>query len=324
MSVRINKHRRLGMVVMLMLMLGLTVAVSVRIYYSDAPVLHTRLPAVGGLRVGAEVLISGFAVGHVVAIHPADLTVRAFDVTIRLDQAWRVPNDSTVALHQSNPIDVIRLNILPGNSTTPFQSGDSIAVAPSAPGLLDMAGQLAPRVTTALDKLGDAAAQAAATAAALNSLLGAAPGPGTPDAASGGVPGGVLGGVVPAGPKPTVSALLATTDGAISALREDIRKTLQTTRASLEQIQALGRHSDALMTQLSGLTADNSGDLRRMVRDGEVVSHGLARSINPLLDDLRTLTNTLNDLAQQMRDNPNALIFGRPPHDEPGQHSSRP
>ena len=303
----ISKHRRLGMAVMLMLMLLLTVAVSVRLYNSDAPVLHTQLSSVGGLRVGAEVLISGFSIGHVIAIHPADLSVRAFDVTIRLDQAWQVPNDSTVALHQSNPIDVIRLNILPGNSATPFKSGDHIAVAPPAPGLLDMVGSLAPRVNAVLDKLNLAAEQAAATAATVNRLLDD---PGQPGA------GG--------GKTATVSTLLTTTDGTIAALRDELRKTLQSTRTSLDQIQALGRRGDTLISQLSALAADNAGDLRHMVRDGEVVSHGLARTINPLLDDLRNLTNSLNDLAQQMRDNPNAVIFGRPPHDEPGHHGSNP
>ena len=298
-----HKHRRLGMAVMLALMLALTVAVSMRIYNSDAPVLRTRLSSVAGLRVGAEVLISGFTVGHVVTIQPVDPSVRAFEITIRLDQAWQVPNDSTVVLHQSNPIDVMRLNILPGASPTAFKSGDRIAAA-AAPGLLDTVGLLAPRANAVLDKLSDAAAQAATATATLNRLLD--------DAAA------------PGGARTTVSALLATTDGAVAALSAETRKTLETTRTSLEQLQALARHSDALMARLSAVTADNAGDLRRMVRDGEVVSHGLARSINPLLDDLRTLTNTLNDLAQQMRDNPSALIFGRPPHEEPGQRSSRP
>ena len=298
-----NKHRRLGMAVMLAVMLALTVAVSMRIYNSDAPVLRTRLSSVAGLRVGAEVLISGFTVGHVVTIQPVDPSVRAFEITIRLDQAWQVPNDSTVVLHQSNPIDVMRLNILPGASPTAFKSGDRIAAA-AAPGLLDTVGLLAPRANAVLDKLSDAAAQAATATATLNRLLD--------DAAA------------PGGARTTVSALLATTDGAVAALSAETRKTLETTRTSLEQLQALARHSDALMARLSAVTADNAGDLRRMVRDGEVVSHGLARSINPLLDDLRTLTNTLNDLAQQMRDNPSALIFGRPPHEEPGQRSSRP
>ena len=299
-----HKHRRLGMAVMLALMLGLTVAVSMRIYNSDAPVLRTRLPSVAGLRVGAEVLISGFTVGHVVTIQPVDPSVRAFEITIRLDQAWQVPNDSTVALPQSNPIDVLRLNILPGASPVSFKSGDRIAAAAAAPGLLDIVGQLAPRANAVLDKLSDAAAQAAAATATLNRLLDDATAPG--------------------GARTTVGTLLATTDGAVAALRDETRKTLETTRTSLEQLQTLARHSDALMTRLSAVTADNAGDLRRMVRDGEVVSHGLARSINPLLDDLRTLTNTLNDLAQQMRDNPSALIFGRPPHEEPGQRTPRP
>ncbi|MEI6557393.1 MAG: MlaD family protein [Rhodospirillaceae bacterium] len=314
MSKQINRHRRVGMTVMLLLMLALTVAVSVRLYNSEALVLRTRLSGVAGLRVGADVLMSGFSVGRVIAIQPLDMTVRAFEVTIRLDQAWQVPDDSTVTLHQSNPIDVVRLNIVPGQSPGWFKSGDRIAAAAPAPGLLDTVSQLAPRVTALLDKIGEAADQAAAAAASVNRVLGF---PAT--AAQPGAEPATVGRVLA-----DTHATLTATTGAVTTVNDETRKTLLAVRTSLEQLQTIGRHGDSLMVQLSALTADSAGDLRRMVHDSEFVLHGLARAINPLLEDLQALTANLNDLAQQMRDNPSAVIFGRPPHDEPGQHKPKP
>ncbi len=314
------RRRRVGTAVMLVLMLILTAAVSVRFYHAETPVLRTRLASVAGLRPGAEVLISGFAVGRVTSILPMDLSVRAFEITIRLDQNWQVPNDSTIALLQANPIDVMRLNIVPGLSPEAFKSGDRIPATPPPPSLLDSLGHLGPQITAAVEKLSAAADQTVTLTAALNRMIG------TPATATATTTGQGAGAKVA-----TLNTILAetqtaltTTTGAIAGLQDETAKTLQSARKNLEQLQTIGKRSDGLIAQLSSLTADNSPDLRRMSRDSEFILHGLAQTITPLLDNLQNLTANLNDLAQQMRDNPNAVIFGRPPHEEPGQRRSAP
>ncbi len=308
------RRRRVGAAVMLALMLLLTAAVSMRFYHADTPVLRTRLASVAGLRPGAEVLISGFTVGRVTSIQPMDMSVRAFEISIRLDQKWQVPNDSTIALHQANPIDVMRLNIIPGLSTTPFKSGERIPATPPAPGLLDSLGQLGPQVSAAVEKLSTAAEQAVTLTATLNRMIGP---PALAEGQNASNKTATLNTLLAA-----TQSTLAATSGAIASLQEETVKTLQTVRKNLDQLQAMGKHGDGLITQVSTITAENSADLRRMARDSEFILHGLAQSITPLLDNLQNLTANLNDLAMQMRDNPNAVIFGRPPHEEPGQHKS--
>ena len=104
----------------------------------------------------------------------------------------------------------------------------------------------------------------------------------------------------------------------VRLLREDTRQTLETLRAGLEQVRQATRRGETLLGQLSAITADNAGDLRHTVRDGEFVMRSLSTSVTALLENLQRLTASLDDLVNDMRDTPNALIFGRPRHEQPG------
>ncbi|CAK0767564.1 phospholipid/cholesterol/gamma-HCH transport system substrate-binding protein [Gammaproteobacteria bacterium] len=314
-----QKYQRLGMVVLVVLVLGFLGGVVLNTYFSDTLVLRTQLARVGGLRMGAEVLMSGFSVGHVVAIQPVDESMRRFDVSIRLDRRYLIPNDSQVALYQSHPLDVVRLSLEPGHSETLFKSGDLVPNAPLPPNLLDVVTRVGLKADALLDRLNTLAEQATQATMTVNQVLGD---PTRPRNAT-------VSAVLAKG-----QTVLAQADATLATLHEEIkrsqiarnltslseetRKALQMSRTSLEQIQITGKRADTLLGQISTLTADNASDLRRMTRDSEFVLRSLATNITTLVENLQSLTINLSDLAQAMRNNPDAILFGRRPHDEPG------
>ena len=320
MNQEFEKHRRIGVtVVVAALVIGL-LAVSTRTWYADPLLLRTRLGSVSGLRVGADVLISGYSVGHVVGVQPLDLSLRGFEVKVRLDQTYQVPDDSVITPYQNNPLDVVRLNILPGRSATLFKSGDLIPVAVQPPGLLDTVAELGPKAGALLDRLSALADKAAAAVDGLDRTLGdpARPGEATVSAVLAEARG-TLAAAGHAAATLDTELRAAELPRTVAAVGAETTSTLRTARAGLEQLQATAKRTDVLLGQLTALTRDNAGDLRHMAQDGEFVLRSLAGDITSLLDNLRHLTATLNDLAQEMRDNPNAVIFGRRPYEDPGK-----
>ena len=326
MSQDYQKHQHLGVLVLGVLVSILLGGLVLRTYFTDTLLLRTHLLSVGGLRMGAEVLMSGFSVGHVLAIQPSDESMRLFEVSIRFNRSYLVPDDSQVALYQSHPLDVVRLNIVPGHSETLFKSGDLVPNAPLPPNLLDTVTTVGLKAVVLLDRFNVLAEQTSKTMTTVNQLLDDDPAR----------PGGATVGAVLADAHTAlaqVDAILVTLHEEIkrsqiahtlSSLTDETRKVLQTGRAGLDQFQITGKRADTLLGQISTLTTENASDLHRMTRDSEFVLRSLATNITSLMENLQTLTINLSDLAQAMRTNPDAILFGRRPRNEPSTTKPKP
>ncbi len=311
-----EKHWRIGGAVILGALVVAALWVSTRTYFGQSLPLHTRLGSVAGLRVGTDVLISGYSAGHVLSIRPLDRTLRGFEVQFQFDQNYQVPDDSTIALYQGNPLDVVRLSITSGKSAAMFKAGDLVPTAPDQPGLLDSVATLGPKAEKLLDHMDALIGKSDELVTAFKTLVGD-----------------------PAHPADgTVSAVLANADGALKAATnleaemakakvipalgqatQEITNTLKAAQTGLTQLQSTEKHADVLLDQFTALTRDNAQDLRHMAHDGEFVMRSLANDVTTLLSNLGQLAASLNDLAQEMQDNPNEVIFGRRPHEEPGK-----
>lgn len=314
-----QKFRRFGIIIIGIL--GLLGFVTQRNYFSERLQLRTQFANVAGLRSGAEVLMSGFSVGHVVAIHPSDESMRRFEVSIRFDQHYLIPNDSQIALYQSHPLDIVKLDIILGQAKALFQSGDLIPSAPVSPGLLNTTLQVEFKANAVLEKLDTLAQETTKVIVNVNQLL-VGPDPQGKGATMRSVLGQTHASLKQA------DTMLKTLDGEIkrsnlSRLSSETYNTLQTSRANLEQLQTIGEHVDTLLGQISALISRNNDGVYHMARDGEFILRNLATNVTSLIENIQTLTINLSELAQRMRDHPDALLFGRRPHDEPGTTSSK-
>lgn len=310
-----SRQRRLGIAVLLILILGSVVVVSNRTFLGESLTLRAVFHGVPGLRVGADVQIAGFTVGHVASIEAQDRQLRGFKVTVRLDRKYDIPTDSLITLFQSNPLDVVRLAIQLGNADTLFVSGDLIPTGPPVPGLLDAMADLAPkanqvmdrfasfvdRANAGLDEIKVAVDRSRATIDSVTRMIAEADG------------------MIADMHKDLLQSGIS---GKLDLLTDDAHQAAQTAEAAIRQFQDTGRQTAALVQVLSTLVRDNGGDFRHMVRDSEFVLRRLAGDIGVLLDNLREVSANLKEASQDLRNNPGSVIFGRQPHEQPGQSGS--
>src|SRR3954451_24089491 len=111
------------------------------------------------LAASNAVYMNGFQIGSVYDIEPANKTVSKLIVTIKLKEAFDIPNNSYAAI-SSNPLGSPSIEIQPGNSTTFLKNEDTLRTT-EASGLLG----------TITNKMGPVMDQLTSTFHSLDSVL---------------------------------------------------------------------------------------------------------------------------------------------------------
>src|SRR3954453_4953229 len=121
--------------------------------------LYAKYPDTKALAPSNAVYMNGYQIGSVYEIEPANKTVSQLVVTIKLKEAYDVPNNSVVRI-SSNPLGSPSIEITPGGSTTYFHNEDTIRTAEGG-GLLG----------TLTNKMGPVPDQLTSTFHSLDSVL---------------------------------------------------------------------------------------------------------------------------------------------------------
>jgi phospholipid/cholesterol/gamma-HCH transport system substrate-binding protein len=106
----------------------------------DAIHVIAQFQNVSGVNVGTDVRVAGIKVGQVSAVRLDPKSYQA-DVTLALDPAVKVPNDSSAAITSEGILGGTYMSLMPGGSTTPLKSGDTILDTQGSVDLMSMVGQ---------------------------------------------------------------------------------------------------------------------------------------------------------------------------------------
>src|SRR4051794_30467793 len=121
--------------------------------------LYAKYADTKALAPSNAVYMNGYQIGSVYEIEPANKTVSQLVVTIKLKEAYDIPNNSVASIN-SNPLGSPSIEINPGSSTAYFHNEDTIRTSESA-GLLG----------TLTNKMGPVADQLTSTFHSLDSVL---------------------------------------------------------------------------------------------------------------------------------------------------------
>ena len=121
--------------------------------------LYARYADIKGLSPSNAVYINGFQIGNVSEVESANKTVTEILVTIKLKEAFDIPDNSTASIN-SNPLGSPSIEIDLGNSHSFYKNNDTIKTT-NNPGMLG----------TITNKLAPVADQVTATLHSLDSLL---------------------------------------------------------------------------------------------------------------------------------------------------------
>ena len=121
--------------------------------------LYAKYTDTKALAPSNAVYMNGYQIGSVYEIEPANKTVSQLVVTIKLKEAYDIPNNSVASI-SSNPLGSPSIEITPGGSTTYFHNEDTIRTAEGG-GLLG----------TLTNKMGPVADQLTSTFHSLDSVL---------------------------------------------------------------------------------------------------------------------------------------------------------
>lgn len=287
-----------------------------------AKYLYAKFESSEGLVPSNPVVIKGLTIGKVYATSPADESMSAVLVTIRMTEEVNVPVNS-VAQIKSNPLGTPSIEIVRGDAKTFLQPGDTL-LSVSTPGFFgsifdklgptqkamdklltsldSVAGKISKTITPAaqanvqevLSNLAKATAELNTTIKSVNALMDEQNGAITKTAKN----------------LETVSTTLADNKDKITTITDNLAKTSQKL-AELDLQKTLDELAATMQSLQATLAKLNSSD----------GTMGALLNDKKLYDNLNSTVNSMNILLQDLRLNPkryvNVSVFGKKNKTEP-------
>lgn len=107
---------------------------------SNAVQVTALFPNANGIAVGTDVRVAGLKIGQVSALKLDPQSYQA-NVALALDPTAKVPSDSSAAITSEGILGGNYISLIPGGSSTPFKSGDTIVDTQGSVDLMGMVGQ---------------------------------------------------------------------------------------------------------------------------------------------------------------------------------------
>ena len=308
---------------------GLIVALSVltgRTGATDA--YHAYYSNVTGVKFGTQVVYEGYPIGQVETVTPEPSKGgMRFRVDFEINEGWKIPKDSKVAIAAPGLLAAVTLSISAGASPDALTPGSEVAAVEG--------GDLFAVVSGVAEKLGGlsdnsiepllASVQQAVNSA--NKLLNDH--------------GESLAGDLKQMIK-EASLLVADVSRRIPVVIDDMeliasdvqsfsgelkaaatpanRKLIEETIANLngatKDARAAMANGDKLMTTLTDMVGKNDGDLRRAIKDARYVVESVARRIDAINENLEGMSRNMLEFSRQIRQSPGLLLNSKPVTDE--------
>ncbi|MEA3412990.1 MAG: MlaD family protein [Pseudomonadota bacterium] len=272
-----------------------------------------RYTSVTGIVPGSVVTVSGYRVGQVSTIAPMRADGKSgFVVEISVTRGWRIPVDSIARIVSPGLLASYQIDIVEGESTQIVEPGGAIRGEPPV-SLMASVNAVA----------GEASALTRDSVRPLIESL----------RSSVEVVGTDLEQRVPEITRGIVELVdeLGATLGGWDAMVGDRQQ--QQVRQVIDNAEGLSRHLlgasrsleqssgrlERLLVRVDDLVAGNSEDLRGAVHDLRALMRVAAGSVTTIAHNLESTSRNLNEFSRRIRDNPAALVSGRPPRDAAGE-----
>ncbi|UCE90356.1 MAG: MCE family protein [Pseudomonadota bacterium] len=301
------KHENVNYLVVGSFVLGMLALLLVVLYQITGRTGQTApyfvsLPNVSGIKSGTTVTYSGFVIGEVeriLADRSDDSTTYKIELAIRAD--WRIPDDSIARIVRPGILTEPQLDILEGKSGNYLAPGATIEGETGGnlmAGLSKLADELHPLIAnlgslvTDVDNVVDEALPPIAdnATALLVDLRATA---------------AQLRGIVEGRNRDRIDAILGNADVTMRNLAE-----LST------ELEGAGAQLKTVLNESGDLLSDDQGDLRQSVAQLRNTLESVAQSIDSIVYNLDTASRNMNEFSRQIRDNPGALLSGKPPADK--------
>ncbi len=238
-----------------------------RSFFKSGNFLYAKYTDTKALAPSNAVYLNGYQIGSVYEIEPANNAVSELIVTIKLKEAYDIP-DNSIASINSNPLGAPSIEITPGNSKVYFKNEAYIRTAQES-GLLG----------TLTNKLGPVADQITATLSSLDSLLRN------------------FNAVLDTSTKGNLQTAIGNISSATAAM--------VTASASLNKL--LNTQTGALAGTLGNLQtfsknlADNNGTLTHTLQNVDSVTNNLAHAdIQSVMEQLKSASGKLDSAMSQI------------------------
>ncbi|PIW28538.1 MAG: hypothetical protein COW30_07320 [Rhodospirillales bacterium CG15_BIG_FIL_POST_REV_8_21_14_020_66_15] len=308
---------------------GLIVALSLLTGRTGATdTYHAYYANVTGVKFGTQVVYEGYPIGQVETVTPEPSKGgMRFRVDFEVNEGWKIPKDSRVAIAAPGLLAAVTLSIsagaspealTPGSEVTAVEGGDLFSVVSSVAeklgGLSDKSIEpLLASVQKAVDSanrlLGD---HGETLAADMKQLIG--------DASL------VVADVSRRIPvvidnMELIAADVKKVSGELKAVvTPENRKLLEQTVANLngaaKDARAAMINGDKLMAAMNDMVTKNDGDLRRSIKDARYVVESVARRIDAINENLEGMSRNMLEFSRQIRQSPGLLLSSKPVADE--------
>jgi phospholipid/cholesterol/gamma-HCH transport system substrate-binding protein len=247
-----------------------------------------RYGSVLGLKAGTQVYFEGYPVGLIEKIeHLDDGDPQAFRLDVSIGDKWKIPEDSRAEITASGLLSAVVINIESGSSSTTVAPGGRIPSAEPV-NLMDVVSTTASSLSEFLvDVLRP---QIEAIVTDMRGTMDQVNGVLSPDNAQ------------------RISDILANLES-VSQKIDDFSTGIGGTRQRL----------DDLLAQTGALIAANEGAVNESLVDLHQTLEALARHADSIAYNLEVTTRNMNEISQQVRENPGVLIRGRSAGDDPAE-----
>lgn len=270
--------------------------------------------SISGIVPGSVVTVSGYRVGQVTAILPRrNAEGRGeFVVEVSVTRGWRIPVDSVARIVSPGLLASYQIDIVEGVSGQTIAPGGTIEGEPPV--------SLMASVNAVADQASDLTRESVRPM--LESLRRSIETVGTnleqrvPEITEGVAALVQELGTVVAGWQGMVGEEQRRQVKQVIDDAEGISGHLLTVSRTLEQ--SSGR-LDRMLVRVDGVVAGSSEDLRIAARDLRSLMRVANGSVTAIAHNLESTSRNLNEFSRRIRDNPAALVSGRPPRDVAGE-----
>lgn len=290
-----------GIFVIAMILLLIATLYRVTGRHAETDTYYVKYTDISEVQEGSKVTYGGYQIGNVDEIIPQQEAGRTI-YRLRLDikAGWQIPQDSTARIVIPRLLSASIINIIEGASDRYLSPGDTIEGEPAitASSLIYSLNQelkpLIQNLDTRINTIGDALeTHIPEIAVNLNRLIDR-----FNDSAE------RLSHFLSETNRRHVANLLENAD-TISADLKDVSSGFDGMESQLNE----------LLQNSNELLATNNRDLRRTMVELRKSMETISRSINTIVYNLETTSRNMSEFSRQIRQNPGALLGGKPPRD---------
>lgn len=285
-----------------------------------------------GLDVGIQVIQEGYAIGIVERVAPVfpdrdpdagqcppppegtpprSPALPCFRATLRIREAWPVPEDSRAQLGTAGLLQGDAVKIQPGRSGALLGDGARIAAEGRESDLVAQIGRLADSLNRVVeDTIAPALASIKAQIQNIETLLGSGSDQGeNRERLSGAFENlrKLSADLEQAVDPDKIAAIL----GSVERLSSHLAQVSSRLTGSTEEVQSAVRQYSELAREIRGVVSINKPALQGALDDTQVLLQEISSSLTPILANIEDATRNLSALSRDLRQNPASIIQGR-------------